>query len=107
LANGRLYVIDNGGLSVRDELTGQLLWSWQPASGSLTGPMIALDNLIFAQTPGTTYAIDLTSHSPVWSAAVSGTMAFSDGALYVGNSNGVVYAFSSVPEPSTLALVGI
>jgi outer membrane protein assembly factor BamB len=107
LANGRLYTIDHGGLSVLDELTGSFLWSWQPPFGPLTGPMIALDNLLIAQSPYQTYAIDLASHSQVWSYLVSGPMAFSDGTLYIGDENGsgVVYAFSTVPEPGTLALL--
>jgi outer membrane protein assembly factor BamB len=110
LANGVLYADDGGNLVALNELTGATLWSWTPPSGSLTGTMVATDNVIFASTATTTYALDLNTHAPDWSYPVSGNLALSDNTLFVAGANGTLYAFAAqVPEPSTLCLgiVGI
>jgi outer membrane protein assembly factor BamB len=103
LANGVLYVNDGGRLEALNELTGALLWSWTAPSGSLKGTMIATDNLLFATTSTTTYAIDLNTHLVDWSYGVSGNLALSDNMLFVAGSTGTLSAFM-VPEPSTLCL---
>jgi outer membrane protein assembly factor BamB len=103
LANGVLYANDGGNLVALDELTGDTLWNWTPPTGSLTGTMIATDNVLFASTGTTTYAVDLSTHVPDWSYGVSGKLALSDDTLFVAGSNGTLYAFS-VPEPSTVGL---
>jgi len=103
LANDVLYANDDGNLVALDEVTGNLLWSWAPPKGSLTGTMVATDNVLFASTATTTYALDLDTHLPDWSYDVSGKLAVSDGMLFVAGSNGTLYAFQ-VPEPSTLGL---
>jgi outer membrane protein assembly factor BamB len=100
LANGQLYTIAGGSLNVLDELTGNTLWTWTAPGGAISGPMIATDNLLFAQSGGSTYAVDLASHASVWSYPITGTMALSDSTLYVGSGSGSVYAIA-IPEPAT------
>jgi hypothetical protein len=108
LANGKLYVEANGAVSVLDEATGNPLWTWAPTTGSLIGPLIATDNLLFASSSTTTYAVDLKTHSAVWSAGVSGPLAFTDSTLYVAGSDSAVYAFANaVPEPKSYILLGL
>ena len=104
LANGDLYVISGGALDVLDESTGSLLWSWSPPSGSLSGPMIATDGFLFATTSTETFAVDLSSEATAWSYPISGILALSDDTLFIGGTDGAVYAFA-VPEPSSIALL--
>ncbi len=61
--------------------------------------MIVTDDLVFACTGTTTYAISRTSvvHNTVWSHNVSGVLSFSDSTLYVAGSDGNVYAFKNSP----------
>ena len=96
---GRLFVINNGQLNVIDATTGQLYWTWAPQSGALEGPIVLTDDLVFACTGTTTYAISRTSpaHTTVWSYNVSGVLACSDSTLYVAGSDGNVYAFQNSP----------
>ena len=104
LANGVLYADDGGKVVALDELTGNTLWSWTPTSGTLTGPMVATDNVLFLSTTTTTYALDLATHQADWSYGISGNLAYSDGTLFVGGSNGTLYAIST-PEPSAIGFV--
>jgi hypothetical protein len=75
----------------RRESDGALLWSWTPPQPSITPMGMALtNNVVFvamssgSTTAGVTFAIDLTSHLPVWSYPMTGTMALSkEGALYI------------------------
>ena len=105
LANGVIYTLNGGTLNALNEQTGSLLWQWWPSGGGvLTGTMIATDTDLFVQTASTTYAVDLASHQSVWSYAISGSLALSEGKLYVAGSNGTLTAFM-VPEPATLLLL--
>lgn len=99
LANSVLYANDGGTLVALDELTGKSLWSWAPPGGSITGTMIATDNVLFVSTATSTYALDLTTHVPDWSYNISGTLALSDNTLFVAGTNGTLYALD-LPEPS-------
>ena len=106
LANGKLFVNNGGALNVLDEATGNLLWTWNAPTGSLAGTTIATDNMLFVQNGASTYGIDLTSHTATWSYPAAGVMALSEGILYVGASNGSLYAVG-VPEPTAMAVLGI
>lgn len=105
LANGVLYVNDGGILVALDELTGQKLWTWTPPTGSISGTMIAADNLLFVGAGAKTYAIDLASHTYDWAYPAAGVMALSDDTLYIAAGDSSVYALS-VPEPTSLTLAG-
>ena len=95
LANGVLYVNDGGILAALDELTGLPLWTWTPPAGTLTGTIIATENLLFAGAGAATYAIDLVSHQAVWSYPVTGSLALGEGVLYVAGSDGTVTAITA------------
>lgn len=96
LANGVLYLNDAGTLVAFDELTGARLWAWvPPPSESLTGTIIATDNLLFVGTGAATYAIDLVSHTTVWSYPATGDLALGDGVLYAAGANGTLTAISA------------
>ena len=100
LADGVVYADDGGNLVALNELTGTELWSWTAPTGSLSGtPMVATDNMLFASTTTTTYAIDLGTHQADWSYAASGNLALSDSTLFIAGTDGALYAFA-VPEPS-------
>ncbi len=98
LANGVLYVNDGGSMVAFDEVAGARLWAWGPSPlGSVTGTIIATDNLLFVGTGAATYAIDLVSHRAIWTYPAAGDLAFGDGVLYVAGANGILTAFSAEP----------
>ena len=116
LANGVLYVNNGFKLAALDELSGRTLWTWSPENAGLVGPMVATDNLLFVTVsssifsvatlsyPTYTYAIDLKTHLPVWSFPTAGSLAVSDGTLYLAGLDGNLYAIG-VPEPTTVWLL--
>jgi outer membrane protein assembly factor BamB len=107
LANGTLYVNRNGGVAALDESTGEQRWVWYLTDASLnSNAMVVTDNLLFACTTNTLYAIDLNTHDTAWTYPVSGRLALSDNVLYVAGSNGTLTALA-VPEPATAGLVCI
>lgn len=69
-----------------NEATGQVLWSWVPgtADTEFHRNVVVTDNLVFVSTNRAVYAIDLTTHQPVWSYPVPGMIAISgSGTLYI------------------------
>jgi subtilisin family serine protease/outer membrane protein assembly factor BamB len=88
LANGRIYAISSGSLSVRNESDGSLLWSWTPPAGTLTKNIIVTDSHIFTSTDNVTYVIDQNTKNMVWSYPAGGNLALSEGALYIATSSG-------------------
>jgi outer membrane protein assembly factor BamB len=84
LAKGVLYAGRNSqsgatssALDAIDEATGQVLWSWSPPAGEVFAfNTIVTDNLVLVSTDQKIYAIDLTTHLPVWSYTASGMMVF-------------------------------
>ncbi len=107
---GRIYAVNNGGLSVYDEFAHTLLWSWTPPSGSvdqaITQPMIVTDTHVLASTKDTVYAIDRTTHVSVWTfAAPYGQLAIADGKLLVAAFDGKLTAISltSSAKPTSIS----
>lgn len=94
-ANGVVYALNTSPLQLeaRSESGGALLWHWtpqQPGETAFVGDVLLTNNLLFASTNVATYAIDLATHSSVWSIAVPGRLALSaNGVLYIvaGPSN--------------------
>lgn len=96
VAQGIIYAQDAGALTARDELTGNLLWSWNPPSSSLTDTMIVTDSHILVRTSTTVYAISLQTHQSVWSyTADSGSLALSENTLYLAGSTGTLTAINA------------
>ncbi|KPC52872.1 PQQ-binding-like beta-propeller repeat protein [Amantichitinum ursilacus] len=80
-------------LEARDEMTGAMLWSWQPPRpyGRFSGNLIVTNNLVFVGTDSGTYTISQTTHLPVWSTPLQGMLSLSaNGTLYI--TTGVGYA---------------
>lgn len=105
VANQTIYAPRNGGVTAFSESTGEELWVWYISNQSLANiPMVATDNLLFACSADTTYAIDLLTHQTVWTYQASGRLAISDATLYIAGSNGTLTAIL-LPEPTTLLCV--
>ncbi|MEO8056440.1 MAG: PQQ-binding-like beta-propeller repeat protein, partial [Acidobacteriota bacterium] len=101
VAGGRIYVVNNGGLSVLDESLHTLLWSWMPppppvaSKRTITQPMIVTDTHVLVSTEDMVYAIDLTTHDALWSfAAPNAKLAIADGTLFVAGGNGFLTAIA-------------
>jgi Big-like domain-containing protein/putative pyrroloquinoline-quinone binding quinoprotein len=94
IANGVVYVVNNAQVEARNESDGALLWSWTPP-GQPAGPMIVTRNLLLVSTAASTYAVDLASHTQVWSYAAGGQLALSaQGILFIAQSSGRLTAVS-------------
>jgi outer membrane protein assembly factor BamB len=88
MAGGIVYAASNAprALDAIDEATGQVLWSWAPSESEapFVHNIVVTRNLVFASTRTRLYAIDLSSHSEVWSAPTPGWISISGGGtLYV------------------------
>jgi hypothetical protein len=94
LTNGVVYAVNNGALSVRREDTGAAIWGWAPPSDALDGPVIVTDSHVFVSGASTTYAVDLTTRTAVWSYPQGGALALSEGTLYIAGSNGLLTAIA-------------
>ncbi len=108
VAGGRIYAVNNGGLSVYDEASHTLLWSWAPPSGAITQPMIVTDTHVLASTRNTVYAIDRTTHDSPWTFAAPdgyGQLAIADGKLFVATYDGTLTAISltSSAKPTSIS----
>ena len=108
VAGGRIYAVNNGGLSVYDEASHSLLWSWTPPSGAITQPMIVTDTHVLASTRDAVYAIDRTTHESLWTFAAPdgyGQLAIADGKLLVATYDGKLTAISlsSSAKPTSIS----
>ena len=95
-AKGIVYAGSNAPKSFDaiDEATGQVLWSWVPQSPDLGfhRNVVVTDNLVFVSTDRAVYALDLTTHQPVWSYPTPGMLAISGG--------GTLYIVEGAREPT-------
>jgi outer membrane protein assembly factor BamB len=123
LHNGQVFGAADGALEVRDELTGNLLWEWQPPSGNILYSNVVLTDthafvtsyVPYSQGPSRTYAIDLATHTSVWSIPTGGDLALADHWLYIQDSDfyhsktTFTAVFLGVPEPGAffLGLIGL
>jgi hypothetical protein len=95
VANGVVYVVNGTQVEARKESDGSLQWAWTPPEGQPTGPMIATKNLGLVSTAANTYAVDLASHSQVWSYPAGGHLTLSaQGILFIAQSSGKLTAVS-------------
>ena len=95
VANGIVYVSNNGQVEARNESDGSLQWLWIPPEGQATGPMIATKNILLVSTAANTYAVDLTTRQQVWSYPAGGHLTLSaQGILFIAQSSGKLTAVS-------------
>jgi len=95
VANGVVYVANNGQVEARTEGDGSFQWSWTPPDGPPAGPMIVTKNLLLVSTAANTYAVDLASHAQVWTYPAGGQLALSaQGILFIAQSSGKLTAVS-------------
>jgi hypothetical protein len=95
-ARGVIYAVNRvpSQLEARSETDGSLLWSWVPpfaGDGQFVSEVLVSNNLVIVSTERTTYAIDLTTHHPVFSYPLSGKLAVSaSDILYIHGANSLV-----------------
>ena len=95
VANGVVYIANNSQVQARKESDGSLQWSWTPPEGQPVGPMIATKNLLLVSTAANTYAVDLASHTQVWSYPAGGHLTLSaQGILFIAQTSGRLSAVS-------------
>ncbi len=102
VASGVVYAASNTQIAARRESDGAALWTWgAPPATTMTGAVIVTNNLLFVGvsggygSPGTTYAVDLATHLPVWSYPGVGEMALSSqGVLYIAEAGGTLAAIA-------------
>jgi outer membrane protein assembly factor BamB len=95
VANGIVYVANNGQVEARNESDGSLQWLWIPPVGQVTGPMIVTKNMLLVSTATSTYALDLTTRQQVWSYPAGGSLTLSaQGILFIAQSSGRLTAVS-------------
>jgi hypothetical protein len=95
VANGVVYVANNGQAEARNEADGSLKWLWIPPEGQVTGPMIATKNMLLVSTAANTYAIDLASGQQVWSYPAGGSLTLSaQGILFIAQTSGRLSAIA-------------
>jgi hypothetical protein len=116
VVNGKILDVNSGALEVRDEQTGNVLWTWTPPVGHpVTSNIVVTDSHIFVATVSATYAIDWNSHVAVWTTSFGaaatpnfgGGLAIADDWLYIQSqdfNSGIALLeaiqLAPVPEPS-------
>lgn len=90
-AYGRVFVADRS-LQVFDELTGDLLWSWEtPNNRSISNNIVVARNLVFVSSHSTTYALSLSTKQMVWSIDIGGKLSLQKlGTLFIAGNSEVV-----------------
>ena len=83
---GSVYAFESGALVSRSVSAGSRSWSWMPPAtcGTRLG-LVVTNNVLFVGCENDTYAIDLSTHLPIWTHPVGGYLALSgpQGVLYI------------------------
>lgn len=93
--DGTLFASNSSPLALEayDEADGNKLWTWTPPAGNskFVSDVLVTNNLVFVSTDTNTFAIDRTTHLPVWKYAASGSLALSaNGVLYIRSAYSIV-----------------
>jgi putative pyrroloquinoline-quinone binding quinoprotein len=104
VARGVVYACDGSTMNAYSVSDGTRLWSWtgdsslqDDGSGKSNCSLLATDDLLFVSSDQTTSALDLNTHTPVWSWPEGGKLSLSPtGLLYI-----------SVADPAPTHLVAI
>ncbi|HEY0754517.1 MAG TPA: neprosin family prolyl endopeptidase [Ktedonobacteraceae bacterium] len=99
VANGIVYIGDDGNVDALDAYTGALLWYYQTTGLNVGEPAVANGVLYVASLSGYVYAfLASTGGSPLWayqvSSGIRSDVAVAAGMVYAGGyGNGIEYAF--------------
>jgi outer membrane protein assembly factor BamB len=98
VADGTVYVLNNGQVEARRESDGSLVGLWIPPEGRAQWTILLTRNLAFVGTAANTYAVDRASFRQVWSYPAAGHLAMGgDGTLYIAQANGKLAAIQVKP----------
>lgn len=94
-AGATLFAPNNSpfALEAYAESNGAKLWSWTPPPGNaqFVSDVLVTNNLVFVSTDTHTFAIDRSTHLPVWNYPASGSLALSaNGLLYIKGATSIV-----------------
>ncbi len=86
-AKGLIFACAQRRLDALNETDGSLAWSWTPTDEFVPCAEAVTDNLLFVVGQQKVYAIDLATHSPVWSYPGTGSLIISpDGYVLFGGT---------------------
>jgi hypothetical protein len=93
--NKIVYVLRDKSLALeaRNEADGSLAWSWTPptAAQQWLSNVLLTNTLVFVSTDSATYAIDRTTHVPVWTYPFGGKLSMSsNGILYINSETSIL-----------------
>ena len=91
VGNGNVYALSGNTVSVFDEINGSILWTWSLSNiyNGFTSNIVVTASHLFLSDSSTTYAIDLSTRSLIWSYPKGGQSLSigREGALFVVNLN--------------------
>ena len=105
IKEGVVYAVGAGELDARDQLTGQVLWSWKKSGDPLLGSVQLTSGHAFVRSASKTYMVDLATRTDVWSYAESGELSIGAGALFIAQTNGDLTSigFAQLPKPTSVS----
>jgi outer membrane protein assembly factor BamB len=91
VANGVVFGVSAGTLLARSASTGAWLWTFA-GDTALNSPPVIANGYVYVSSPSNVYAVEIATHTQVWSAPVGGWLAIASGRLLVAEG-GVLHAF--------------
>ncbi|HVE42756.1 MAG TPA: PQQ-binding-like beta-propeller repeat protein [Planctomycetota bacterium] len=96
LDNGVVFALSGGTLHARDAGSGASLWTFAGDAALNHAPAIA-NGYLYVSSNANTYAVRLSDHVQVWTAAVGGWLSVAGGKLFIARPDGVLTAYSLTP----------
>ena len=88
-----VFGITNGTLQARASTSGALLWTFV-GDLALSYPPVIANGYVYVASASNSYAVSLTTHNQVWTAAVGGWLAVAAHRLFVASPNGQLSAYT-------------
>ncbi|TMP39002.1 PQQ-binding-like beta-propeller repeat protein [Pseudoalteromonas rubra] len=89
VSDAGIYIINDNQIVLLDEVDGSILWRWPAENATLTGHIIPVIDHIFVSTDKSVELININTKQVVWRYGETGTLALSNGILYISSSNRV------------------